>query len=155
RRAGRFRPRARRFRGDRRPRFAPRLSSSARLPYALHSTRYAAQTGKRRAMRSADRTDILPPHDDQLETVMNLLIIRHATAQDKGEWAKSGRSDDERPLTGEGRRKMAQTAKGLRNVVDQIDVLATSPLVRARQTAEIVAEEFDDLVLKTTKALVP
>lgn len=86
---------------------------------------------------------------------MNLLIIRHAIAEDKDEWAETGRSDDERPLTDEGRRKMAQVAKGLRSVVDHIDVLATSPLVRARQTADVVAEEFDGAVLKTTDAMIP
>jgi phosphohistidine phosphatase len=37
---------------------------------------------------------------------------------------------------------MREVVRGLRNVVPEIDVLATSPLVRAVQTAEIVGETY-------------
>ena len=86
---------------------------------------------------------------------MRLLIIRHGIAEDKEEWAKTGHSDDERPLTNEGRRKMAQNAKGIQRAIDSVDLLATSPLVRARQTAQIVADALKATRIETTKALVP
>jgi phosphohistidine phosphatase len=86
---------------------------------------------------------------------MRLLIIRHGIAEDKEAWAKTGHSDDERPLTDEGRRKMALTAKGLRRATESIDLLATSPLVRARQTAQLVADAFKVTRIETTKSLVP
>jgi phosphohistidine phosphatase len=86
---------------------------------------------------------------------MRLLIIRHGIAEDKEAWAKTGHSDDERPLTDEGRRKMALTAKGLRRAIESIDLLATSPLVRARQTAQLVADAFKVTRIETTKSLVP
>jgi phosphohistidine phosphatase len=70
---------------------------------------------------------------------MKLLIIRHAVAEERDAWANTGKSDDERPLTTEGRGKMARNARGLREGVPSVDLVATSPLVRARQTAEIVA----------------
>ena len=74
---------------------------------------------------------------------MDLLVIRHAIAEDRDEFAESGQPDDERPLTDSGRRKMKDAARGLHEVVGRIDHLATSPLVRAVQTAEIISEEFD------------
>ena len=86
---------------------------------------------------------------------MRLLIIRHGIAEDKEVWAATGHSDDERPLTDEGRRKMTLNAKGIRGAIDSIDLLATSPLVRARQTAQIVADAFKFSRIETTKALVP
>ena len=63
---------------------------------------------------------------------MQLLIVRHSAAEDKEDFAKTGKSDDLRPLTAEGKETMAQAAKGLREVVPEISELATSPLVRAR-----------------------
>ena len=86
---------------------------------------------------------------------MRLIIIRHGIAEDKEVWERTGHSDDERPLTEEGRRKMILNAKGLRRAIDSIDLLATSPLVRARQTAQIVADAFKVTRIETTKALVP
>ena len=73
---------------------------------------------------------------------MRVVVIRHAIAEDRDDFAKTGRDDAERPLTKEGRRKMRAAAAGLRTLVKRIDVLATSPLVRARQTAEIVREAY-------------
>lgn len=73
---------------------------------------------------------------------MQLLVIRHAAAGEREEWARTGKSDDLRPLTDEGRREMREGTKGLRTIVKEIAVLATSPLVRAVQTADIVAEAY-------------
>jgi phosphohistidine phosphatase len=70
---------------------------------------------------------------------MKLLVIRHAIAEDKEAFAASGRSDDQRPLTDVGRSKMRRVAEGLRLTCPRVTVLASSPLVRARETAEIVA----------------
>jgi phosphohistidine phosphatase len=73
---------------------------------------------------------------------MKLLVIRHGAAMDKDEFASTGKSDDLRPLTAEGEREMKDVAKGLRGEVDKIGLLATSPLVRAQQTATIVAAVY-------------
>lgn len=86
---------------------------------------------------------------------MRLLIIRHGIAEDKEVWARTSSNDDDRPLTDEGRQKMVLNAKGLRRTVDEIDILVTSPLVRARQTAQIVADAFKLGRIETTKSLVP
>jgi phosphohistidine phosphatase len=73
---------------------------------------------------------------------VQLLIIRHAIAEDREEFAKAGETDDERPLTGFGKQRMVRNTRGLRRVARTIDLLATSPLKRAVQTARIVAEEY-------------
>jgi phosphohistidine phosphatase len=86
---------------------------------------------------------------------MQLLIIRHAIAEDRDEFAETGASDDDRPLTPFGKRRMRRNARGLRRVAPRIDVLATSPLVRADQTARIVAEEFHVTEVETVEALRP
>jgi phosphohistidine phosphatase len=74
---------------------------------------------------------------------MDLLVVRHALAEDREEFAKSGRDDSERPITDEGRRKFERGARGLRRVVESIDLLATSGLVRARQTADLLRDVYD------------
>lgn len=74
---------------------------------------------------------------------MKLLVVRHATAADKDEFARTGKSDDLRPLTPAGKREMRDVARGIREVVPAIDTLATSPLVRAVQTAEILGEAYE------------
>jgi phosphohistidine phosphatase len=50
---------------------------------------------------------------------------------------------------------MRSGARGLAHVMDHIDVLASSPLVRAQQTAEIVAGAYGALVVSTIDALKP
>jgi phosphohistidine phosphatase len=71
---------------------------------------------------------------------MNVLVIRHAIARDRDEFAKAhpGEDDGARPLTGRGRKRMRRAACGLRRVAPAIDLLASSPLVRAVQTADII-----------------
>ncbi|HEX3867112.1 MAG TPA: histidine phosphatase family protein [Gemmatimonadaceae bacterium] len=86
---------------------------------------------------------------------MRLLIIRHAIAGDKTEFAKTGQSDDLRPITADGRDKMERAADGLREVVPTISLLASSPLTRAAQTAEIIALEYDIPIDETIDALRP
>lgn len=71
---------------------------------------------------------------------MNLYIIRHAIAVD--ETMSDHESDSERPLTDKGRKKMRQIAKGLRNLGVEFDLILSSPYVRARETAEILADVF-------------
>jgi len=86
---------------------------------------------------------------------MNLLVVRHAIAEDKERFAATGRSDDQRPLTEEGRAKMRRGADGLRKVARRAHVLASSPLVRARETAEIIAPALRASRIELVDALRP
>ncbi|HEY7860005.1 MAG TPA: phosphohistidine phosphatase SixA [Gemmatimonadaceae bacterium] len=90
-----------------------------------------------------------------IEATMQLLLIRHAIAEDREEFAASGRNDGERPLTKHGKRQMRRVAKGLRRTVKSIDVLGASPLVRAQQTAAIVAEAYGEIAVATVPSLAP
>jgi len=86
---------------------------------------------------------------------MDLLIIRHGLAEERETWARTGKSDDLRPLTEKGRKKMKRAARGLKSIVPEIGLLASSPLTRAKETAEIVAAEYGVSVGAETNALEP
>ncbi len=87
---------------------------------------------------------------------MRLLLVRHAIAEDRAEHAREGGGDDTtRPLTDRGRRRMKRAARGLATLVPSIDLLATSPLTRAIQTAEILAKRIDVGEVASCDALVP
>lgn len=86
---------------------------------------------------------------------MKLLMIRHAIAEDREAFERTGEGDDLRPLTADGRRKMKAAARGLRAVVPDIDVLATSPLTRAAQTAEVVVGAYRGVKATTVRYLAP
>ena len=68
---------------------------------------------------------------------MDLYVIRHATAQQLGK--KNSFTDRKRALTADGRNKVREAAKGLRKLGVEVDLILTSPLVRAVETAEIFA----------------
>jgi len=86
---------------------------------------------------------------------MKLLLIRHAIAEEREDFARTGKDDRLRPLTDEGRKKMKQAARGLRELVPEINLLATSPLTRAAQTAAIVDSVYGDLKEVEIKELSP
>ncbi|HKP86058.1 MAG TPA: phosphohistidine phosphatase SixA [Blastocatellia bacterium] len=69
---------------------------------------------------------------------MELYVIRHAIAQPLGQ--KNDFTDEKRVLTSEGRERMREAAKGLRKLGVMFDLVLTSPLARAVETAEIVAD---------------
>jgi phosphohistidine phosphatase len=71
---------------------------------------------------------------------MNLYIIRHAIAVDRG--TPEYEDDSQRPLTDKGKKKMREIAKGLRALGVGFDLILSSPYVRARETAEILADVF-------------
>lgn len=69
---------------------------------------------------------------------MRLYFLRHGDA----DWPNWDRPDDERPLTERGKKEMRKVAKFLRALDISLDDILSSPLVRARQTADIVADRF-------------
>ena len=72
---------------------------------------------------------------------MKLYIVRHAWA---GEHGDPRYPDDRlRPLSDEGRQRFACLLKKLPAAAFSPELIATSPLVRCRQTAELVAESVD------------
>lgn len=66
--------------------------------------------------------------------------MRHAEAEER---AQSG-GDEARSLTARGRDRTSDAARGLRALGLRFDVILTSPLLRAAQTAELVADEYSN-----------
>lgn len=68
-----------------------------------------------------------------------VYILRHGIAADHGSFSK----DSERPLTEEGQIKTGKIARAMKGLELSFDLILSSPYVRARETAEIVAREMD------------
>jgi|SRR5262245_5187853 len=69
-----------------------------------------------------------------------LYLIRHGVAEERGEaWP----DDSKRPLSEDGMARLRKSIRGLARLDVTIDIVLTSPLVRTRQTAEIVAAGLD------------
>ncbi len=70
---------------------------------------------------------------------MKLYFLRHGLAGERSEWKGN---DFDRPLTEDGKTKMAVEAATIAKLNLGLDAILTSPLVRAYQTAEIVAQKL-------------
>jgi phosphohistidine phosphatase len=81
---------------------------------------------------------------------MQLYFLRHGEA----DWPHWTRPDDERPLTDFGKKEVRQVAKFLNRFKVKPDLIVTSPLPRALQTAEIAAQQLKTK-LRQDEALEP
>jgi phosphohistidine phosphatase len=70
---------------------------------------------------------------------MEIYFLRHGDAGTAEGWKGS---DAERPLSKEGAARMEREAAAVAELRPTLDAILTSPLVRARQTAEIVAKRL-------------
>ena len=70
---------------------------------------------------------------------MNLYLMRHAIAAEPDEHTE----DSQRPLTEKGHKKLSKIARNLEKLELKFDVILTSPYLRARQTANVVADALD------------
>jgi phosphohistidine phosphatase len=86
---------------------------------------------------------------------MKILLVRHAPAGDKAAFAKSGRPDSARELTAKGRRKMRLGARGLSKILPSLDLILTSPLARAAQTARLLSRAYGKVELRELAELAP
>jgi phosphohistidine phosphatase len=76
---------------------------------------------------------------------VRLVIVRHATALPHG---TGGLSDEDRPLNEEGEREAVHVGRALGRIGVKPTAFVTSPLVRARRTAELAAAELDAPVVE-------
>lgn len=89
---------------------------------------------------------------------MKIYLMRHGIASEPN--GSSIQADSQRPLTAEGRDKISEIARALKELDIKPSLILSSPFVRAEQTATILAKEFDtkeqlkfsDLLLPTGKA---
>lgn len=81
-----------------------------------------------------------------------LYLVRHALAAERGpEWP----DDDRRPLTQEGEARFVAVVRGLAALDVQVDLILTSPLLRARQTATLLSQGLGGVPVRVSKALAP
>ena len=83
----------------------------------------------------------------------SIYIVRHAVAAERGErWP----DDAKRPLTPEGASRMRNVVQGLDTLETGIDLVCTSPLVRATETADMLVRGLSPKPgLVTVPALAP
>lgn len=88
---------------------------------------------------------------------MQVIVIRHGDALPVDQAETMGLSDGERPLTNKGRRETRAAAAGLRQLLGSspVDYMLISPLLRARQTADILRDYLDDPVADESDAMAP
>lgn len=86
---------------------------------------------------------------------MRLIILRHAIAQDRELALLKGVNDSDRELTHEGIKRMKQGARGIKLLFPDLDVIAYSPYIRARQTAELLKKYYPDAKLMEVNILTP
>ena len=84
---------------------------------------------------------------------MRIYLMRHGNALDVGE--QGVRRDSERPLSDKGVETCREVAQGLVTLGVNPDLVVSSPLVRARQTAEVVAETLGGRPLSLSPLLAP
>ena len=71
---------------------------------------------------------------------MNLYLIRHSIAEN----ISSDKKDFERGLTREGKFLIEKVSEAWKNYLGDLDIVLTSPLTRAVQTAEILSSNLQE-----------
>ena len=71
---------------------------------------------------------------------MNIYLVRHGEDEDNAAGILNGRRNT--PLTALGKKQANLVAKELQSKLLKVDIIYSSPLQRARQTAEIIAQDF-------------
>lgn len=90
-----------------------------------------------RGSYTAEGAGLSPPYWPQ----MRCYFLRHGIAVAPESWSGS---DADRPLTREGRDRMECEAKAIEKLCLDLDYIVTSPLLRAKQTAQLVAQRLGD-----------
>jgi phosphohistidine phosphatase len=83
--------------------------------------------------------------EEKKEDRFYLLLVRHAIAESREEFAKTRQIDELRPLTEEGIQEMRKNSVGLSRIYPDLSFIGSSPLTRAWQTAEILHESYERL----------
>lgn len=86
---------------------------------------------------------------------MYLFIVRHAVAEEREDFAKKNADDSLRPLTAKGKKKLQKMILSLEKEFDKLDMVVTSPYVRAKQSAQIISDIADNAKVVESAELVP
>lgn len=83
---------------------------------------------------------------------MKLVLVRHGKAIEADEFEGT---DELRPLTEEGFRQFKKEVRGLSLMVPKLSAIWRSPLLRARQTADLLAEGYPGIKISEFAELAP
>ncbi|MCK7517779.1 MAG: histidine phosphatase family protein [Ignavibacteriales bacterium] len=72
---------------------------------------------------------------------MNLYLIRHSIAEN----ISFDKKDFDRELTEEGKFVIKKSSEAWKNYIGNVEVILTSPLKRAIQTAEIISSNLQEI----------
>ena len=86
---------------------------------------------------------------------MYLYIVRHAIAEEREDFLQKNSDDSLRPLTAKGQRRMQNVILKLKSELKDIDLVVTSPFVRAKQTATLISELIGKPKIEESAELVP
>jgi len=86
---------------------------------------------------------------------LEIIIIRHALAEERSEYSKRGMEDALRPLTIKGRKRMQKICVRLMDQIKEVDLIVSSPYTRARQTAEIISQIYFETKVVESPELIP
>ena len=70
-----------------------------------------------------------------------IILVRHAKAFDRVQAFAQGLQDAERPLTAKGKKEFADFAKEHKSLFRKVDLLLTSPYLRALETTKILQKK--------------
>ncbi|MDF1528745.1 MAG: histidine phosphatase family protein [Sedimenticola sp.] len=86
---------------------------------------------------------------------MKIIIIRHAIAENPAAFARNCKDDTLRPLTGKGIKRVEQSRQGLKKLEPKAEYILSSTLVRAVQTADLIAELYPNATRQAIPQLNP
>lgn len=78
---------------------------------------------------------------------MEICILRHGLAEERN--SERWPDDSDRPLTHRGRRRLRKIARGMKRLGLRFDAVLSSPYIRARETAEVVADKLEFEIIYT------
>lgn len=86
---------------------------------------------------------------------MFLYVVRHAIAEEREDFAKKGLEDSLRPLTMKGKKRMQKLVLKMKSELKDLDLVVTSPFVRAKQTAGLISDIVGKPKIVESAELVP
>lgn len=86
---------------------------------------------------------------------MNIILIRHAIAENREVFSETGQPDELRPLTSRGRKKFSKTISSIKSEIPELDEIVFSPLTRCQETSQLLHKIFPQAKLISQKKLIP
>lgn len=86
---------------------------------------------------------------------MELYILRHAIAEDREKFRAKSWDDSKRPLSDSGKKKFKKMSAHLKKIIGSVDIILTSPYLRAQQTSSLLSKDFSKTKIVISESLIP